>query len=243
MSNLPRAAIADLPSEERAVAAALIAALGDDLAALAWQGSWARGEETGASDHDLFLAMRRLDSELLQRIHEVLHGRKGWSLFVKTEEELRQYPAHGRIQFHHGMTLLHGDFEPPPLAREHVLAEIRSLAIEIQHESRYRLVHSASDTKSGAEAGYAAERHAALLYYWAKMAVLTMKARDLLYGRDYPLTRSELRERTPDTDELAIIDLVERWADVKAEYERDFRPLAQLLDRFVRRLVSELPEE
>ncbi len=243
MSDLPRTNIADLPEEERSVATALIAALGDDLAALAWQGSWARGEANEESDHDLFVAMRRLNSGLLGKIANVMAGRQHWSLFIKTEEELRQYPPHGRLQFRYGMALLHGDFVRPPLEREHILADIRALAIDIQHQSRYRLVHSTGDERSSAEAEYAAERHAALLYYWAKMAVLAMKARELLHGRPYPLTRAALRELTLDTDELAIIDLVERWAEVKAEYERDCRPLARLLDRFVRRLVSELPPE
>lgn len=243
MSNLPRTDIADLPTEERGVAEALIATLGDDLAALAWQGSWERGEETEASDHDLFLAMRHLDTEILGRIGDVLDGRRGWSVFIKTAAELRQYPAHARLQFHHGMVLLHGDFEQPPLQREHVLAEIRALAIDIQHESRFRLVHSTRSESSGAEAEYAAKHHAALLYYWTKTAVLAMKARELLDSRDYPLTRAELRQRTSDADELAIIDVVERWSEVKTAYERDFRPLAHLLDRFVRRLVSELPAE
>ncbi|MCH8201371.1 MAG: hypothetical protein IIB85_05575 [Chloroflexi bacterium] len=57
------------------------------------------------------------------------------------------------------------------------------------------------------------------------------------------MERAELRERTTDVDELAIIDLVERWPEVKAGYERDFAPLGLLLDRFVRKLVSELPAE
>ena len=238
MSNLPRTAIADLPDEERGVAEALIAALGDDLAALAWQGSRTRGEETAISDHDFFLAMRHLDTDVLGRIGDVMDGREGWSLFVKTEAELRQYPAHGRVQFRYGMTLVHGDFEQPPFEREHVLADIRALAIEIQHQSRMRLTE-----RSGAVDEFLSERHASLMYYWTKMAVLTMKARELLRGQDYPQTRVELRSRTSDADELAIIDVVERWAEVKAAYARDLTPLAKLLDRFVRRLVSELPAE
>lgn len=237
MSNLPRTALRDLPDEERGVAEALIAALGDDLAALCWQGSWTRGEQTEASDHDFFLAMRRLDSGILDRIAGVMEGREDWSLFIKTEAELRQYPAHGRLQFRYGMTLLHGDFEQPPFEREHLLADIRALAIEIQHQSRMRL------TEPSAEDDHWSERHPSLLYYWTKMAVLTMKTRELLRGEDYPQTRAELRTRTLDEDELAIIDVVERWAEVKAAYERDLTPLAQLLDRFVQRLVSELPTE
>ena len=90
---------------------------------------------------------------------------------------------------------------------------------------------------------FLSERHASLMYYWTKMAVLTMKARELLRGQDYPQTRVELRKRTSDADELAIIDVVEHWAEVKAAYARDLTPLAKLLDRFVRRLVSELPAE
>ena len=92
------------------------------------------------------VAMRRLDSELLGKIANVLAGREGWSLFIKTEEELRQYPTSGRLQFRYGMTLVHGDFEPPPVARAEVLADIRHLANEIEHEARYRLVHK-SDTR------------------------------------------------------------------------------------------------
>ncbi len=182
--------------------------------------------------------MRRLDSDVLGRIGDVMAGRDGWSLFIKTEAELRQYPAHGRVQFRYGMTLVHGDFEQPPFEREHVLADIRALAIEIQHQSRMRL-----SERRGAVNEFLSERHASLMYYWTKMAVLTMKTRELLRGEDYPETRAELRTRTLDEDELAIIDVVERWAEVKADYSRDLTPLAELLDRFVRRLVSELPAE
>jgi len=75
------------------------------------------------------------------------------------------------------------------------------------------------------------------------MALLAMKSRELLEGRQYPVTRAELRKRTTDPDELAIIDLVKRWPEVKADYERDFAPLGLLLDRFVRKLASELPTD
>lgn len=239
MSNLPRISLADLPEEERTVATALIEALGDDLAALAWQGSWARGEANAESDHDLFVAMRRLDSELLGKIANVMEGREGWSLFIKTEEELRQYPAHGRLQFRYGMTLLHGDFEQPPLDRQHILADIRHLANEIEHEARLRVIHKAGPEKASED--YA--RHARILYYWTKMALLTMKARELLNGRDYPLTREALRDRISDETELALIDLVDLWPGFKPLYEADFVPMALLLDRFVRQFVSELPAE
>lgn len=237
MSNLPRTDIADLPDEERGVAEALIAALGDDLAALAWHGSWARGEANAESDHDLFLVMRRLDEELIGKITEAFAGRGHWSAYIKTEEELWQYPAHGRLQFWHGMKLLHGDFEQPPVARENILADLRYFAVEIGHDARYRLVHDRGPERASADSA----RHGRILYYRAKMAMLAMKSRELLDGREYPVTRAELRERTTDPDELAIIDVVERWPEVKGDYERDFAPLGLLLDRFVRKLVSELP--
>ena len=239
MSNLPRTALRDLPEEERAVAGALITALSADLAALAWQGSWARGEANAESDHDLFLVMRRLDEELIGKITEAFAGRGHWSAYIKTEEELRQYPAHGRLQFRYGMTLVHGDFEQPPVARENILADLRHYAVEIGHEARYRLVHDRGPERASADSA----RHGRILYYRAKMALLAMKSRELLHGREYPVTRAELRERTTDRDELAIIEVVERWPEVKGDYERDFAPLGLLLDRFVRKLVSELPAE
>ena len=239
MSNLPRIKLRDLPEEERAVAESLIAVLGDDLMALAWQGSWARGEANAESDHDLFLVMRRLDEALIGKITAAFAGREHWSAYIKTEEELRQYPAHGRQQFYHGMSLLHGDFEQPLVTRENILADLRYFAVEVGHEARYRLVHDRGPERASADAG----RHGRILYYRAKMALLAMKSRELLEGRDYPVTRAELRNRTTDPNALAIIDLVERWPEVKADYEPDFAPLGLLLDRFVRKLVSELPSE
>jgi predicted nucleotidyltransferase len=243
MSDLPRIALEELPAEERDVAVALIQTLGDDLAALGWQGSYARGEAHDESDHDLFLVMKRLDSELLGKLADIFEGREGWSAFIKTEEELRQYPMSGRLQFHYGMSLVHGDFERPPIGRAEILNEIRSFAIDIEHECRYQLIHSARMPRDPAFAAHDAQRHARLLHYFAKMGLLAMKARELLDGRDYPLTREALRERIADEVELAVIDVVDLWPEFKPLYEADFVPLALLLDRFVRKLVSELPDE
>ncbi len=240
MSNLPRTDVADLPDEERHVAEALIAALGDDLAALAWQGSWARGEANEESDHDLFVVMRRLDSELLGKLAAAFSGKQAqWSTYIKTEEELRNYPAHGRCQFHYGMVLVYGDFEPPPLERENLLADIRYFVTEIAHDARYRVIHEAGPEEASDDPG----RHGRVLYYRAKMALLAMKSREILHGRGYPETREALRERTTDEVELALIDLVDLWPEFKPLYEADFVPMALLLDRFVRKLVSELPAE
>jgi hypothetical protein len=59
-----------------------------------------------------------------------------WSVYVKTEEELQQYPAAGRAQFHYGIVKLYGDFEAPPLTREGLLEDMRRLAVDIAHEAR-----------------------------------------------------------------------------------------------------------
>jgi len=240
MPELPRTQVSSLPAEEREVAEALIAALGDDLAALAWQGSWARGEANAESDHDLVIVMRRLDEELIGRIAAVFRERAAhWSTYIKTETELRQYPAHGRLQFRYGMVLLHGDFEAPAVTRENLLEDLRYFAVEVGHEARYRLLHKQGPEKATDDQA----RHGRILYYRAKMAVLAMKSRELLHGRAYPVTRAELRGRISDPDEIALVGIVERWPELKSEYELDFTPLALLLDRFVRKLVSELPAE
>ena len=239
MSSLTRTELRDLPEEERAVAEALISALGDNLIALAWQGSWERGEANAESDHDLFLVLRRLDQGLIGELTKVFAGRHHWSAYIKTEEELRQYPAHGGQQFYHGMSLLHGDFEQPPVTRENVLADLRHFAVEIGHDARYRLVHDRGPERASEDYS----RHSRVLYYRAKEALVAMKSRELLPGRPYPVTRAKLRHRISGPDELAIIDLVEGWPEVKPQYESDFTLLAVLLDRFVRKLVSELPAE
>ncbi|HUF52553.1 MAG TPA: nucleotidyltransferase domain-containing protein [Dehalococcoidia bacterium] len=240
MSNLPRVTLTELPDEERAVAQALIDALGDDLTALAWQGSYARGEAHAESDHDLFVVMRQLDSDMLGKLASVFRGRDAhWSSYIKTGAELRNLPTHGRCQYHFGMSLIHGDFEQPPLERENLLADLRYFASEVAHEARYRVIHAASPDQATDDPA----RHGRILHYRAKMAVLAMKSRELLHGRDYPLTREDLSQRITDDLELAIIDVVDLWPEFKALYEADFLPLALLLNRFVNKLIAELPAE
>jgi predicted nucleotidyltransferase len=78
----------DLPDEVADVLDRLIASLADDLRAVYWHGSSARGEAKPWSDHDMII---------------VLRGRKDWSTFVRTEDELRQYPSEGRPQWHFGL--------------------------------------------------------------------------------------------------------------------------------------------
>ena len=234
-----------VPSEVRAVADELIAALGEDLRALLWHGSFARGEATPESDHDLIIVLKRIDDDLLLRLQQAFRGRQNWSTFVQSEEELRQLPDDGRLQFHFGFQKLHGDFEPPPWTRENILAELRALARGIRFECRYRLLHkqpdnAPADQRIAAIQGY---RNARMLGYAAKWAVLALKARELLEGRDYPATRAELRARLSDPDELSVLETVERWPELRPRYETDITPLALRLDAFARRLVASLPED
>jgi len=235
----------DLPGEVREVAERLIDELGDELTALLWHGSYARGEARPDSDHDLIIVLKRIDDGVLLRAREVFSGRENWSTFVQSEEELRQYPADGRLQFHFGIVPLYGDFDPPPFSRELMINDLRVLARDIRFECRYRLLHkqpenAPAEQRIAAIQGY---RNARMLGYAAKWAVLALKARELLHGRDYPVTRAELRARLSDTDELAILETVERWPELRPRYEADITPLALQLDAFARRLVAELPED
>jgi len=235
----PRGSIV-VPQEVREVADELIEALGDDLAALLWHGSWARGEQTPESDHDLIVVLRRLNEDVLARMQAVFEDRPGWSTFIKTEEEIRNYPITGRLQFHHGAVPLYGSIQPPPITREGLAEDLRQLAVDIQHECRYRLVHGSSRTLAGMDAEFIRVRNARWMYYQAKLAILALKSREMLGGREYPLTRTELRARLTDADEIAAVDVVQNWAAEKAGYEEDFRPLALLLDKVMRGLVAKL---
>lgn len=229
--------VSNLPSEVREVVDSLIACVGDELAAIYWHGSYARGEAKPDSDHDLIIVLKRADDDVLLRMADVFRGRHDWSTFVQTEEELRQYPRDGRLQFHFGGVPLYGRIEPPPFTREDVANEIRAFARDIRFECRYRLLH-AEPLYSDMSAEFQRARNARMLRYAAKLAVLALKARELLEGREYPKTREELRERLSDADELAVLDTLENWAELRAKYEEDRRPLALLLDRVARRLVA-----
>ena len=236
----------EVPDEVRAVADGLIATLEDDLAALLWHGSWARGEATAESDHDMIVILKRISDDTWDGMRSVFEERPGWSVYVKTEQELRQYPATGRIQFHYGHVRLYGDFTAPPLTQQGLVEDMRRQAVDIAHEARYRLIHDGPASLTGLDPTLAAARQTRLsriLYYQAKLAVLAMKARELHRGASYPETRGELRSRLSDVTELAIIDVIDGWAEVKAEYEKDFRPLARLIDTLARGLVHELDAE
>ena len=182
---------------------------------------------------------------MLFRSRQVFHGREDWSTFVQTEEELRQYPPDGRPQFHFGLVPLYGDFQPPPFTRDNLLADLRVLARDIRFECRYRLLHREPDYQEMEQhyRNFLRARNARMLRYAAKLAVLALKARELLLGRPYPLTREELRSRLTDPDEIAIVDIIDRWAELKPQYERDATPLALQLDAFARKLVASLPQE
>jgi predicted nucleotidyltransferase len=231
------------PAEVRDVADALIAALGDNLRTLLWHGSWARGEQTAESDHDLILVVRRMDGDALRQMHEVFAGRQLWSTYVKTEQELRQYPLTGRLQFHYGFVAIYGEFEAPKVTRKGIVEDLRRATVEIQHECRYRLIHgSGGGLYAGMDPAYTRLRAARWMYYQAKLALLALKARELLRDRSYPETRNELRHRLTDADELAIVDTIDWWPELRVAFENDVTPLALQLDGVMRKLVAELDD-
>jgi 8-oxo-dGTP diphosphatase len=235
----------DLPPEVQDVLDRLIASLGEDLRAVFWHGSWARGEAKPWSDHDMIIVLKRLDDALLGKLRDTFRGRKDWSTFVRTEEELRQYPSEGRPQFHFGLVRLYGDFEPPPLTRDNIVDELRILALNISFESRYRLFHSEPlyEEMEPHMPGFHRRRNARLLRYAAKLAILAMKARELLAGREYPVSSADLRPRIADPDDLWIIDTVEHWDERLPQFEADATPLALRLDAFARKLAAWLERE
>lgn len=235
----------DVPPEVQEVLDQLITSLGDELRAVFWHGSWARGEAKPWSDHDMMIVMKRLDDDLLLRLKAIFSGRKDWSTYVRTEAELRQHPSEGRPQFHFGLVPLYGDFEPPPLTREHIIDELRILALNISFEARYRLYHREPlyEMIDQHWANFLTQRTARMLRYSAKLAILAMKARELLADHEYPVSSADLRTRISDPHELWIIDTVEHWNEAVVEFEADPDPLALRLDAFARNLVAWLDAE
>ncbi len=230
------------PAAVREVVDALVATLGDDLRAVLWHGSEARGEAKPDSDHDLIIVLKDADDDVLARLRQVFQGRPNWSSFVQTEKELREFPSDGRLQFHFGVIPLYGDIDPPPYTRDNLVNDLRVLARDIRFECRYRLLHKEPEYTGmdPADANFLRFRNIRMLRYAAKRAVLAMKTRELLEGRSYPLTREELRPRLSDPEELQILDMLENWPDHQDAFVQDLTPLALALDRFARTLVTGL---
>jgi len=235
-----RASQREPPAAVREVTDQLVASLGANLTALLWHGSWARGEQTATSDHDMIVVVKTVDDDMLLSVRELFAGRPGWSTYIKSEQELRQYPITGRLQFHFGLIRLYGEFEAPPLSREDLVEYIRLLVVNIQHECRYRFIHGSRKIDSGLEQEFVRIRNARWMYYQAKLAVLALRARELLRGRPYPPTREQLRQRLTDEDELAIIDVIDLWPELRAKFEEDSTPLALQVDAFARKMVAQL---
>ena len=123
-----------------------------------------------------------------------------------------------------------------------MIDDLRQLALQIRFECRYRLFHREPDYAE-MEAHYRdflRARNARMLRYAAKLAVLALKARELLRNGTYPETREQLRRRLTDEDELAIIDIIDLWDELRPKFEEDATPQALQLDAFARKLVHEL---
>lgn len=234
-----------LPGEVREVLEGLIAALGDDLSAVLWHGSFARGEAKPDSDHDLIIVLQKADDGVLRRLQNVFRGRENWSTFVQTEEELRQYPMHGRLQFAYGIQPLYGQMEPPHVRGEHIVDEIRSLARNVRFECRYRILHREQDyvEMEPQYRDFLRARNLRMLFYSAKLCVLGLKARELLRTGRYPETRAELRSMLTEPPDAGIVDLIEEWPQPRESYQGDVTELALKLDACARRLANSVVGE
>lgn len=207
--------------------------LGDNLKAILWHGSWARGEQTASSDHDLVLIVHTIDAQGLLRLRQLFQKFENWSASVRTVDELRQLPSHLKLQFAYGFTVLYGEFQPLRVDQDNVLAELRALAEAIAFESRYRLMHRHEDWP----------RQVRAMYHVTKWAVLAMRARALLQRGHYPETRAELRGFLHAQNEHQILDWIERWEEHRPQFEADPVPLMLHLEAFARRLTESLRHE
>ncbi len=230
--ELGKASVAPVtvPDNVQRVADACVALFGDNVRAILWHGSRARGEAGEASDDDLILLFHTVDNDLLLRLRELFRGLAGekWSTYVVSDAEFRHLPPGRRLRFAHGFHVLHGEFEPLPLSRADVLAELRLLARDISYQCRDRLIHK--------------QKAVPTMYRMAKKAVFAMQARHLLNRGSFPETRAALLPFLTDPDERTIVDWVARWQELRPGFERDPVPLMLHLDTFARRLIESLPE-
>jgi predicted nucleotidyltransferase len=218
-----------VPPQIRAALEDLIARFGDNLRAVLWYGSRARGEAQSGSDEDLMLLFRTVDESVLLGLRETFleAGRKRWSTYIVSDAEFRQLPVDRRLYFAHAFQTLHGDFEPLRLSQDDVLAYLRSKAREVLYQCRDRLINK--------------ERALPTVHRMAKYAVFLMKARHLYEHGYYPLTRTELSPLVNERDDRQIIEWVEGWDEVRPQFEKDPIPLILQLDAFARRLLDSLP--
>lgn len=221
---------AAVPRNVQEVVEECVDRLGDNLRAVLWHGSRARGEGGDTSDDDVILILRRIDDGVLLSLREMFFaaGRGKWSSYALSEAEFQKLPINKRFRFAHGFQVLHGDFEPLSLSREEVLAYLRSCTREVVVQSRNRLIHKNTSLP--------------IMYRVAKFAVFAMKARHLLHSGHWPETRAELLPLIEDPNERTVIDWVERWAELSPEFKRD--PVSFLLhvDAVGRRIIGSLPE-
>jgi hypothetical protein len=226
-SDMPDIAV---PPQIEEVVRELASEHGENLRAVLWHGSRARGEAQAGSDEDLILLFHEVDDGVLLRLrHTFLEaGRIGWSTYILSDAEYRQVPADRRNYFAIGSRLLYGEFEFVQLSQADLLAHLRSRCREILYQCRDRLIN---------------KKHALpTIHRMAKFAVFLTKIRHLYLHGTYPLTRAELLDVVDDQEARQIIEWVERWDDVPPQLEDDITPLILTIDSYVRRLVASLPD-
>ena len=107
-----------------------------NLAALLWHGSWARGEQTPESDHDMIVVLKR--NNWTMRCYAHADGVRRAARMVDVRQDgggAAAVPADGRLQFHYGISAAVRRFRRAALchARGFSRTCVRSAA-DIAHE-------------------------------------------------------------------------------------------------------------
>jgi len=110
-------------------------------------------------------------------LRDVFHRphRHGWSTFTQPLQEIRQWPADGRLPFVYGYQVVLGDFAPLTVSRKNPGNDLRVLARETRFHRRYHPAHSQIPWLDAAVGHAQAARNASMVYYCAKPGVLALK--------------------------------------------------------------------
>jgi hypothetical protein len=218
-----------VPTELERLASLCAGRFGDNLRAVLWHGSRARGEAGPDSDDDLVIRFRAVDDAVLHGLREVFQSVPGrWSSYPISDPELAQLPGSQRCRLAFGHRAVYGEADPIEPSREDTVDFLRWHAVPVYERCRDRLINQASSR--------------ATAYRMAKVAVFALSGRQFYHHGHYPLTRAELLPLIEDSDERAIVGWVDRWPEIAAQLERDLTPVFLHLDRFARGLLASLPD-
>jgi len=219
---------AEPPRRVVELAAVCVARLGDGLRAVLWHGGAVADEPPLLCDEDVTLVLRRVDDAALLALRAALLalGEPRPSVFVASDDELRQSPHDRRLRFAAGYRVVHGAFQPLPLPRACLLGELRQQLRDVSFQCRDRLVHGKPPAR--------------VMRISARRAVAAMRARHLL-------DRGELLESLDDVaatvggDDRTIVDWLRRWPELQPRFAAGPAPVLLHLDAFARRRIDALP--